>query len=108
MFAVAHGWDFEDDDFRHTLPQKRVVTDSDGRLLVDFLGRYETLHADFSRVCAKLGVADLPLPRVNHQRGRDHYSRYYTSATRDHVARLFQEDVELFGYQFEEPLLDQT
>ncbi len=105
--AVEHGWDFEDDDFRHTLPQKKFVADSDGLLLVDFLGRYETLHADFSHVCAKLRVVDQPLPRVNHQIVRDHYSRYYTPATRDHVARLFQEDVELFGYQFEGPHLDQ-
>ena len=100
--AVEHGWEYEDTDLRHTLPQKNFVTDAEGRLLVDFLGRYETLLEDFSKVLEKLGLPPQPLPLVNNQYGRQHYSRYFTTTTRDQVARLFEADIAFFGYKFEE------
>src|SRR5690606_33093610 len=46
-------------------PQCDFVCDDDGRLLVDYVGRYETLQADFDVVCERLGLPPTPLPRVN-------------------------------------------
>ena len=103
--AVEHGWDFEDTDLRHTLPQKSFVTDSEGRLLVDFLGRHENLHEDPLNVLEKLVLQRQPLPMVNNQYGREHYSCYYTPAARDQVARLFKDDITFFGYEFEAEVL---
>ena len=49
---------------RHWLSQHRQVRDGDGRL-PDFLGRWETLDADWRAVCGRLGLPHRALPRLN-------------------------------------------
>jgi hypothetical protein len=79
--------------------QYTYVTDSDGKLLVDFIGHYERLSEDFATVCERLGVK-VELPRANASSHRD-YRSYYSPATRELVGKYFQRDIELFGYDFD-------
>ena len=46
-------------------PQSDFVCDADGRLLMDFVGRFETLQADFDAVCGSIGLPPTPIPHVN-------------------------------------------
>lgn len=78
--------------------QKDVITDADGKLLVDFVGRYETLAQDFAQVCEKLKIV-AQLPHVNKSVHYD-YRAYYNARTRQLVAEHFAADIELFGYSF--------
>jgi hypothetical protein len=78
--------------------QKDMVADAQGRLLVDFVGRYENLAEDFAEVCAAIGL-DARLPHINSTRRRD-YQSYYNSHTRRLVEAHFREDIEFFGYRF--------
>ena len=52
---------------RHILfqPQSDFFTDGDGRLLIDYVCRFEALQADFGRICERLGFSESPLPRIN-------------------------------------------
>jgi len=96
-FEEYVAWEIDRDKmFQHT-----YVTDTDGSWLVDFVGYYERLHEDFGRACARLGVR-AELPRANTSSHRD-YRTYYTPATRELVARHFERDIELFGYDFDGP-----
>lgn len=71
-----------------------------GRLLADFVAKYETLDDDFATICRRVGV-DASLPaRRNASEHRD-YREYYDQATRDYVADRWRHDVELFGYDFD-------
>lgn len=79
--------------------QKDMLTDEEGRLLVDFVGRYEHLAEDFAGVCRRLGL-DAALPQLNQSRQTRDYQAYYTPRTRRLVEEHFREDVELFGYDF--------
>lgn len=79
--------------------QRNYVVDARGRLIVDFIGYYERLERDFAKVCARLGV-QATLPHDNRSNHRD-YRSYYTSATRELVARHFGYDAEFFGYDFD-------
>lgn len=106
-------------------PQSEFVCDDHGRVMVDFLGRMETLQGDFDRVCAKIGLPAIPVPRVNvspsepqsdsskslRRRWRRRkaafpsfatYQEYYDRASREAVAQLYQRDIELFGYTFDD------
>jgi hypothetical protein len=87
--------------FRDKRPflQKDWLADDAGRLLVDFTGRFENLHADFKAVCTRIGLPDVDLPHVNKA---DHapYRKYYDGETREKVAAYFSEDIETFGYKF--------
>lgn len=84
---------------RGRISQSRMVTDRRGRLLVDFLGRYESLTADFTQVCRHIGL-DAGLEWLNSSGHRD-YREFYTPRLVGLVRDHFAEDVELFGYGFE-------
>jgi hypothetical protein len=84
---------------RGKMHQWRFTADADGRTIVDFIGRYERLKEDFGIICARLNIqADLPHANISAHRD---YRTYYTPETRDLVAKHFQRDIELFGYEFD-------
>ena len=68
----------------------------------DFIGRFETLQADFDIVCQKLGITRNPLP-VKNTTKHEHYSEYYDEETIEIVARKYHADIIRFGYKFEKP-----
>lgn len=81
----------------HFLPQWYFLLDSNGRVDLDFVGRFENLQEDWRYVCDKVGVrADL----AHHRQSRhEYYKSYYTLETWEFVGNLYQRDVELFNYQ---------
>lgn len=81
--------------------QKNFVTDSTGQLIVDFVGRYETLHDDFETALKRIGLSAC-LPHLNRTQSVD-YRDFYTETTSSLLADYYQDDVELFGYH--RPLL---
>jgi hypothetical protein len=78
--------------------QKDMVTDESGQIIVDFIGRYETLARDFQQVCQTLRI-EAALPYLNQTSHYD-YRSYYTETTKKLVAEHFREDITLFGYAF--------
>ena len=78
------------------------VVDPNGKLLVDFVGKYISLAQDFRYVCHRTGC-NSALPHLNRSTHRD-YRRYYTDRTTELVAEAFKEDIEYFGYAFDKPL----
>lgn len=79
-------------------PHLNFIADAEGRLMVDFVGRFETLRRDFQTVCERVGLrAQLP-----HENSTEHapYREYYNETTRELVRRKFRRDIETFGYEF--------
>ncbi|MCB9741380.1 MAG: sulfotransferase family 2 domain-containing protein [Alphaproteobacteria bacterium] len=83
-----------------TKQQVEMLTDEDGALLVDFVGRYERLAEDFNAVCGRLGVQ----ARLPHRNRSPHkpYRALYSPRARALVEEISAEDIALFGYRFEE------
>lgn len=107
-------------------PQIGFICGPGGGLMVDFLGRFEKLHADFQMVCKRLGLPPLKLPHVNKSKGlkfgtalkrelqkriglfgglqqpRSYrsYEDYYDEESKDFVAQLYASDIERFSYRF--------
>ena len=79
--------------------QSDMVVDSRGELLVDYVGRYESLTRDFQAVCDRLRI-DASLPHLNAT-AHPAYVSYYNERTKRLVADNFPADVELFGYRFD-------
>lgn len=84
----------------HVEPQASQLVDANGKLLVDFVGRTETLQADFDEVCTRLEIPKTDLPRVNTTE-RSAYQGYYDDDSRQAVAELYARDIEMFGYGFD-------
>jgi hypothetical protein len=68
-------------------------------MLVDYVGRFECLAADFQKVCKELGLSNTALPHKNKSRHR-HYTDYYDDECRELVSNLWPRDIDTFGYSF--------
>lgn len=95
-------WDFDEYlDWRCTQEvrfQKDFVYSQGGELLVDFVGRFETLNEDFQEVCKRIGIS-AQLPKVNVSNNVP-YQKFYTQKTQDMVRSVFEPDISLFNYSF--------
>jgi hypothetical protein len=65
-------------------PQSNLIVDEDGKPLVDFVGRYENLEADFAKVCERIGARDVSLVRSNVTE-HGPWQAYYDLATFERV-----------------------
>lgn len=77
--------------------QKRFIVDRDGAPLMDFVGRFETLAADFATVCARIGVRGLALDHVNRTEHKP-WQQSYTRRMFEIVRRIHAPDIASFGY----------
>jgi hypothetical protein len=79
--------------------QSEFFCNSDGNVIVDFVGRMETLSSDFEKVCKKVGVKE----RIPHKRSSKHrdYRNYYNERTKKMIKNSFEKDIEKFGYRFD-------
>jgi len=53
------------DNYWFVRPQSDFVCNQSGDIIVDFLGKFENLRADFNQVCQHLGLAPTELPHIN-------------------------------------------
>ncbi|HET7586527.1 MAG TPA: sulfotransferase family 2 domain-containing protein [Gammaproteobacteria bacterium] len=109
-------------------PQNEYIYSQEGDLLVDFVGKFENIQADFNRVCRALDLPETQLRHVNWHEKREaklpftpkrlstyilrhreikrapphkDYKDYYDEETKGLVAELYKRDIELFGYGFD-------
>ena len=88
----------------NTACQLDFITDpKDSKLLVDFIGRFETLEKDIAIIQEKLGIKiDGSIKHMNSsfkRKSRD-YRVYYDEESRNLVENHFQRDLDLLGYNF--------
>jgi chondroitin 4-sulfotransferase 11 len=83
----------------HFRPQHLWISDDEGNLVTNFVGRFESLQADLDTVCRQCG---LWRKRLGFQKRGEHapYRDYYDAPMRDIVAQVYQRDIELFDYEF--------
>jgi len=80
--------------------QSDYLVDLHGKVLVDFIGRYENIEADFREACRRIGI---PPPLLAHRRkakNRLDYRSYYNDVTAELIAERFKKDIDLFDYTF--------
>ncbi|MBM9514826.1 sulfotransferase family protein [Desulfogranum marinum] len=118
------------DEYCHVIPQYDFLHDEKGNLLVDFVGRFETLQEDFFYVCEKLNIKKRVLLHrnkstsifnrrdnrpmkmlrstrdklsINYRRNTfKKFTDYYDAESIDFVAKIYKKDIETFGYKFED------
>jgi hypothetical protein len=92
----------EQKPFEHLLfqPQSDIVTDAQGRLELDFVGRNEDMQASYDALCDRLGLAHAELGRMNASK-HGAYQDYYDRELVGLVSAHYQRDLDLFDYKFE-------
>ncbi len=81
-------------------PQHHLLTDGNGTIMMDYVGRYETLQESFDEICRHIGIAPSTLTRKNASKHRS-YECYYDATLKQAVAGYYRKDFELFGYDAE-------
>lgn len=85
----------------HFVPQYDFLCTTSDHIDIDFIGKYETIQNDYKYVRSKLGGIGKPLRILNKNMNREkNYRAYYNSQTRKIVSKVYQEDIELFGYEY--------
>ena len=81
------------------MPQLEWLVDDAGKVIVDFIGKFENLQADFAKVCTAIGKT-VSLGHTNKTKHL-HYSELYNEETKQIIAQVFEQDIAYFGYHFE-------
>ncbi len=78
--------------------QTDFVCSKEGELLVDYVGKYENLNADFQFICSRIGIA-ATLSKFNVSNTRP-YQDFYSDESKELVKQYFAPDIEMFDYEF--------
>lgn len=84
-----------------TTPQHKFICNNRGKLMVDFLGRFEDFSTDLATLLDNLNVEydeEFLLEKVNATKHKK-YTTYYNKKTRDMVKSIYKRDFEIFGYE---------
>jgi len=81
--------------------QKDFVTDENGDVIVDFIGRFENLESDFKKVCNHINI-NVQLPHLNKSQTERKYTSFYNEKCKNLIYKHFKEDIDFFCYSFEQ------
>lgn len=76
------------------------LTDKNGVILVDFIGKYESLNEDFVKICNNLNIINTPLKWIRKVDGED-YRTVYDNETIEFIEKYYKKDIDMFGYRYE-------
>jgi Sulfotransferase family len=78
------------------------ISDYNGNILIDYIGKYENREADLKKIAETIGMESLGKYCLQTaQKKSAHYSEFYDAETEKIVGRVFAEEIERFGYVFE-------
>lgn len=98
-FSVNTKIKFKDQIYRKKTSQLMWLCDEDGKILVDFIGRFEQLQEDFKQVMSIIGF-EKELSTHKNFTNHNLYREYYDLNTMELVGKWYKEDIDLFRYKF--------
>lgn len=72
-------------------------------LTVDFLGKYENLDEDLTKVCKIIGIPFdgwLPKAKGNFRKDQRHYRTLYNKTQKELIENYFKKEIDLLRYEF--------
>ncbi len=81
-----------------TVAQVKWIKDVDGKINIDFVGRFENFNEDWKKVCKRLGI-NKELPHFNKSQHKPYYE-YYDDELIEVVRNKYKEDIDYFGYKY--------
>ena len=68
---------------------------------LDYVGRFENLFDDFTKICSILNIDDVVLECRNTSKVPNvKYRNVYSVDAKNAIAKLYSRDIETFGYEF--------
>lgn len=85
----------------HFVPQVDFLYSINGKIELDYLGKFENIDGDVIRIANELGIRDVILAHLN--KGPGSSSQFLTAFSKDAyrvVENVYGEDIQTFGYTF--------
>jgi hypothetical protein len=93
------------DECTNIRSQHSFISDSDGKILLDFVGHYETLRDDFNHICQQIGVQNIELTKQNASLASKgvHWKEHYRQnpEAKDFVYHWWKRDIDAFDFKLE-------
>lgn len=87
-------------EIRNKAPrQSDFLTDEEGNLIVDYIGKTEELQESINEICNKIGIEEVDLGHKNRSSRKSDYRNYYDDELREEVYEYFKRDFKLFSYE---------
>lgn len=67
---------------------------------INFIGKVENMDSDWSELCKIINIPYVPMIHINHKK-YEHYTSFYDKETIQLVSKIYERDLEIFGYKFE-------
>ena len=83
-------------------PQCEFVTDEEGRLMVDYVSKFEALQDHFDRICQRLRLPHIQLQHINVT-GSARHRPCCDRELKEMVQTVYQRDFALFDYPLDLP-----
>lgn len=96
---ISYLEEFGIDNFTLFQPQSFYLLDYKNEIAVDFVGRVESIDADFSYIKRQLSL-NANLEQKNKSM-RNNYTEYYTPELINRLADLYWKDIKYFNYDFD-------
>lgn len=77
--------------------QLDYISDNNGNIAVDFMGRFENINDDFRIIKNKIGITNTKLKHLNKFEHRD-YREYYSDNDIEKVYKMYERDINYFNY----------
>lgn len=81
-------------------PQTYWLKSFDGKIHLDFIGKFENLEKDFKTVCATVNLNDTELPH-RIKGSSSNYYEHYDKESRELISFIYKEEIKLFNYVFD-------
>jgi hypothetical protein len=88
-------WSEENEMIR--LSQHKFILDDQGKMLADYVGRYEHFQESFDEILKRLKIENIEIKKVNTS-SHNHYLKYYNSTTEEIVRSVLSEDFRILKY----------
>jgi len=82
------------------LNQLDYLTNNDGFIDIEFIGRYENLQNDFNYILNRLGLNKIILPIKNKNKKNYFYQDFYSKNLELYVKSKIQKELDFFNYKF--------
>jgi chondroitin 4-sulfotransferase 11 len=84
----------------HLTPQNLYVFDQEEKI-VDYAARFENFEEDIINILEAIGL-EVPkeIPRIGASSSRKNYREYYDDETIKMVEKIYEKDLNLFGYEY--------
>ena len=83
----------------HFAPFIEWISDDNGKIIVDYIGKFENLSEEIDYIFKKLDRPLIQVPKKNRSKHK-HYSLYYNQSAIDIVSNHYKKDFEYFKYTF--------